>query len=159
MKYSSKLNKIASNFVIAKATLVPSKFNILEKNELKNSYFRKITEDFILVKNAEIGEIKELANFVTPFKNGNIFMPKNWESFFSKVEKDNAEKFENEKIQKSQKIPFFIYFYQIKQKHGSKNGFCSQRPLNLKNVRFDKMMPRTSRLLLLNLREEAIDSI
>ena len=110
LKYTSKLNKIAPNFVIAKATLVPSKFNILEQNELKNSYFGKITEDFILVNNAEIGEIKELANFVTPFKNGNIFMPKNWESFFSKVENDNAEKFEYEKIQKSQKIHFLFIF-------------------------------------------------
>jgi hypothetical protein len=62
LKYTSKLNKIAHNFVIAKATLVSSKFSILEQNELKNRYFRKITLDFILVKNAEIGEIKELAN-------------------------------------------------------------------------------------------------
>ena len=105
--YTSKLNKIAPNFVIAKATLVSSKFYILEQNELKNSYFRKITLDFILVKNAEIGEIKELANFVTPFKNGNIFMPKNWESFFSKVEKDNAEKLSV----KSSKITEDLFFY------------------------------------------------
>ena len=39
LKYTSKLNKIATNFVIAKATLVPSKINILEQNVLKNSYF------------------------------------------------------------------------------------------------------------------------
>ena len=47
---SSKLRKIATNFVIAEATMAPSQLIFDKKQELKNKFFKQIAQDFILVK-------------------------------------------------------------------------------------------------------------
>jgi hypothetical protein len=162
------MRTIASNFVIAEATMAPSQLIFDKKQELKNKFFKQIAQDFILVKIKNVFANNKLDIEISLILSNLkwICMPKNWESLFhenksesdnancresdpSKIERDNFKNFEqndanlkkNPKLFNSDFLPHFFW----------KTGFCSQRPFKFKAIRFDKTMSRTSRLLALNL--------
>ena len=174
--HRSQLFQFITNFTIAHARLKFDR-NFCSQNEIKfkNISFRSILEKFVTIKKNKFSDVTELKNEISFFnlsKSTLIFLPLKWESFFAKnkIESDNAKncesdssKNEEDNTENFQVKINFIKITQLFDKNDanskknkipnlkSQSGFCYQRPVKFKTIRFDKTMSRIFRLLPLNL--------